>query len=441
LAEAVVYPAAQDAGFLERALKRARWRLLPLLSLGYIAAYIDRVNISFAQEPMSRALGLTAETYGLGAGLFFLTYAACEIPSNALLLRFGARRWLARIMLTWGVMAMAMATVHTPSSFYTMRMLLGVAEAGYFPGVIFYLSLWFPARERARVNSLFYMALPLTNVVMGGAAGALLRLNGRLHLAGWQWLFLVEGMPAVLISGAMWWLLPDGPGDASWMPADERAALVAAMNAEHDAVDGHGAGGWRLAVASPKIWWLGLFYFFMLGSFYGLSFSLPVMLKGATGWAIGEVGTLVVLIGVAGAVAMVANGVHSDARAERRWHIVIPVLLMGAAMLVAGALGLRGWTAAIALCAAMVIYSSFQGPLLTIPTSLFSGEACAVGIATMNMCGIVGGFVFPYFMGWMRVRTGGYAWGVALLAIASVASAGIMLRLLGPAGEPAGAVS
>lgn len=422
----------QDTGALARALTKARWRLLPLLSLGYIAAYLDRVNISFAQQGMSKALGLTAETFGLGAGLFFVSYAICELPSNAMLLRFGARRWLGRIMLTWGLLAMAMATVHSPKSFYTMRMLLGVAEAGYFPGVIFYLSLWFPTRERARAISLFYLGLPLSNVVMGAAAGALLGLNGRLHLAGWQWLFLVEGLPPVLISAAIFALLPDDPQDATWLEADERSALLAKLAGEHAAAPAQKHTGWRLALRSPLIWFLGFAYFLVLGANYGLSFSLPAMLADATGLAIGAVGALVMGIGFLGALLMLGCGIHSDRKGERRWHIVIPILLMGTLLLTASALHLRGWAAAAALGLGFATYSSFQGPMLSLPITLFSGEAAALGMAAVNMCGIAGGFVFPYLMGWLRVRTGDYATGVASLALPCFVAAAVIGMLLRP---------
>ena len=196
---------------LGRALRKAQWRIIPLLGLCYLVAYMDRANISFAAESMNRDLHFSAHVYGLGAGLFFISYALCEIPSNRLLLRFGPRRWLARILLTWGLIAMAMLFVHSKPSFYGTRLLLGAAEAGYFPGALYYLSLWFPAARRARSISWFYVSLPLSSAVMGIAAGTLLRLDGRLGLHGWQWLFLVEGLPAVALGLCLWFTLPDSP--------------------------------------------------------------------------------------------------------------------------------------------------------------------------------------------------------------------------------------
>jgi MFS transporter, ACS family, tartrate transporter len=226
---------------LERALRKARWRILPLLSLGYLASYMDRVNIGFAAESMNRDLHFTPHIYGLGAGLFFVSYALCEIPSNALLLRFGARRWLARIMLTWGLLAAGMMFVEGIRSFYIMRVLLGAAEAGYFPGAAYYIAQWFPSRQRAQAVSWFYIAFPLSVTLMGGAAGSLLRLNGVLGLRGWQWLFLVEGVPAIALSVLFWFGLPENPAKARWLDDEERSELELDRAEEQDAEHGGGS--------------------------------------------------------------------------------------------------------------------------------------------------------------------------------------------------------
>ena len=224
------------------ALRKASWRLIPLIGIAYGVAYTDRVNISFAALQMNRDLHFSASTYGLGAGLFFLSYAGCEIPSNLLLARFGARRWIARIMLTWGLLAMGMMFVRTPLEFYVTRFLLGMAEAGFFPGVVFYLSQWFPANVRARTVSRFYVALPLSAIVMGVVAGALLNLQGRLGLAGWQWLFLVEGLPAIILSAFFFFFLPNTPGEAKWLTPGEREWLIDRLHTDNAAAREHGHG-------------------------------------------------------------------------------------------------------------------------------------------------------------------------------------------------------
>lgn len=405
---------------LERALRKAQWRLIPLLSVCYLIAYMDRVNVSFAAETMNRDLRFSPTTYGLGAGLFFLSYALAEIPSNRMLLRFGARRWIARIMLTWGLLAAAMVLIRGPLSWYGLRLLLGFAEAGFFPGAIFYLSEWFPASQRARTISWFYIAFPLSNVVMGGAAGALLRMQGRLGLAGWQWLFLIEALPAIVMSGVIWRMLPNTPQDARWLTSEERVALEAELASDpvrkQAVAETHGASGLRQALSSGRVWAIGFFFFFTLGSNYALSFSLPLILKGATGGSVDRVGAMVVGVGVFGALTMLLNGAHSDRIGERGRHIIVPAIVMGAALLVAG-LHLTGWVAVAALVLGTGAFYAMQGPLLGLPSMILSGEAGAVAIAAITMCAVLGGFVGPYWMGWTRQWSGGYAVGIGALCI------------------------
>ena len=402
---------------LESALRKARWRILPLLSLGYLAAYTDRVNISFAAESMNRDLHFSPSVYGLGAGLFFISYALCEVPSNWLLLRFGARRWLARIMLTWGLLAMAMVFVHSRTSFYGMRLLLGVAEAGYFPGAVYFLSLWFPAKERARAISFFYVSLPLASVVMGGVAGALLRLDGVLGLRGWQWLFLVEGLPAVLLSLGIWFMLSERPRAAKWLREDEREALQGELADAHAPEEhSHRRSALLVVLRDVRVWLLGLSALCLLGSNYAVNFFLPEMLRMLTGASVARVGYLIATAAAAGAVAMVVFGFHSDRMRERRWHVVVPALIMALLMLVAG-LHLRGWVAAIILLIAMPVYFAMQAPWVAVIVELFRGEKAALAIATINMLGIVGGFLGPYWMGWMRELTGGFAVGIGSLCV------------------------
>jgi ACS family tartrate transporter-like MFS transporter len=402
---------------LESALRKARWRILPLLSLGYLAAYTDRVNISFAAESMNRDLHFSPSVYGLGAGLFFISYALCEVPSNWLLLRFGARRWLARIMLTWGLLAMAMVFVHSRTSFYGMRLLLGVAEAGYFPGAVYFLSLWFPAKERARAISFFYVSLPLASVVMGSVAGALLRLDGVLGLRGWQWLFLVEGLPAVLLSLGIWFMLSERPRAAKWLREDEREALQGELADAHAPEEhSHRRSALLVVLRDVRVWLLGLSALCLLGSNYAVNFFLPEMLRMLTGASVARVGYLIATAAATGAVAMVVFGFHSDRMRERRWHVVVPALIMALLMLVAG-LHLRGWVAAIILLIAMPVYFAMQAPWVAVIVELFRGEKAALAIATINMLGIVGGFLGPYWMGWMRELTGGFAVGIGSLCV------------------------
>ena len=426
-----------DAGRapLQSALRKARWRILPLLSLGYLAAYTDRVNISFAAESMNRDLHFSPSVYGLGAGLFFISYALCEVPSNFLLLRFGARRWLARIMFTWGVFAMAMVFVHTRTSFYGMRLLLGVAEAGYFPGAVYFLSLWFPAKERARAIGWFYVSLPLASTVMGALAGALLGLDGRLGLRGWQWLFLVEGLPAVLLSVGIWATLSERPGTAKWLDEEERLALEAELADAYPSEE-HSArwSALRVVLSDARVWMLGLCALCLLGSNYAQNFFLPEMLRMLTGESAGRVGYMIALAAAAGAVAMIVNGFHSDRGGERRWHVAVPALTMSLLMLVAG-LHLRGWVAAVVLLMAMPVFFAMQAPWVATMTELFRGEKAALAIATVNMLGIVGGFLGPYWMGWMRELTGGFAVGLGSLCVPWLVMAASIAWVTRPGGK------
>ena len=428
----------EDAAVGASALRKASVRLIPLIAIAYGVAYTDRVNISFAALQMNRDLHFSASAYGLGAGLFFLSYAACEIPSNLLLYRFGARRWIARIMFTWGFLAMGMMLVKTPLEFYVVRFLLGMAEAGFFPGVVFYLSQWFPANVRARTVSRFYVALPLSSVFMGGIAGALLNLQGRVGLAGWQWLFLVEGLPAVLLSVVFLLYLPNTPADAKWLTAEERAWLVNQLRADNQSIGQsigqsgeaatgeHHAGGALRAILNPRVWQLGIFLLCLYIGFYAFSFSAPVLIQQATGLSNTNVGFLIALMGLLGALGLVLNGQHSDRAGERFLHIAVPSLLIGVAFVVGGLTVAPGF----ALPAYAIIFVGFNataGPSWAIASSFLTGKSSAAGIATANTIAIVGGFLGPYWMGRAKDFTGNYQTGLLTLAIPAFAGTTIAL--------------
>ena len=310
-----------DAAIGASAMRKATLRLIPLIALGYGTAYMDRVNISFASLQMNRDLHFSATTYGFGAGLFFLSYAACEVPSNLLLYRFGARRWLARIMITWGLLAIGMLFVRTPAQFYTVRFLLGMSEAGFFPGVIFYLMQWFPPELRARAISRFYISLPLSSVFMGLIAGALLNLDGQLGLRGWQWLFLVEGLPAVLLGIAFFLFLPDTPSHAKWLTEDERLWIVRQVSRASSEAAHHGDSVGRVLL-DPRVWQLGIFMLFMLASLYAYTFIAPDIVQRSTHLSTTNVGFIIAGLSLLGALGMLLNAIHSDRTRERYWHII-----------------------------------------------------------------------------------------------------------------------
>ena len=427
---AVVPPLTEEArqDLIGRsALRKASFRLLPLVGLGYGIAYMDRVNVSFAALQMNQQLHFSATVFGLGAGLFFLSYAACEVPSNLMLMRFGARRWLARIMVTWGLLSMGMILVRTPVEFYVMRLLLGTAEAGFFPGVIFYLMQWFPADQRARAVSRFYIAAPLSSTVMGALAGWLMHQDGRLHLAGWQWLLLAEGLPAVLMSAVFLLGLPDSPQTARWLTDAERAWILRKLMEESEA-HGPRKHGLADAFSDGRVWLLGGFYFCVLLAWYAYAFSAPALVQQVTGLGTTAVGFIIAGLGVMGAAAMLGNAWDSDRTGERFWHIITPLLLMAAGYVVVG----LSVSPLIVLPALVLVFGgtqAVQGPVWTIPAEFLQGKSAAAGVATINMIGILGGFMGPYWMGLLKDATGTLQRGLLTIAVPVLLAAGLIVIL------------
>jgi MFS transporter, ACS family, tartrate transporter len=421
-----VAPLPIDEAIGRSALRKASWRLIPLIALGYGIAYMDRVNISFASLEMNRDLHFSASVYGFGAGLFFVSYAACEVPSNLLLYRVGARRWFARIMLTWGLLAMGMMFVKTPLQFYVMRFLLGMAEAGFFPGVIFYLAQWFPAHMRARAISRFYISFPISSVLMGAIAGSLLDLQGKAGLAGWQWLFLIEGLPAIVLSVVFLFYLPAGPAEAGWLTEEQRQWIL--HHASHPgAIDIHG-GRIARALLDARVWQISLVFLCMLTCSYAYTFSAPAILQAITGFSNRNVGFLVATMNLLGAPVMILNAMHSDRTKERYLHVAIPFLLITVAYLISG-VSRAPFLTVPALAIASLSYFSLQGPLLALATSFLHGRSAAAAIAAMNTIGILGGFLGPYCMGLAKDFTGSYQPGLLMLVIPGMVGAAIIFMM------------
>jgi ACS family tartrate transporter-like MFS transporter len=411
-------------------------RLIPFLLLLYILNFLDRVNVGFAALEMNSDLGFGPEVYGFGAGVFFLGYCLFEVPSNLVLYRTGARLWIARIMVTWGLAASAMMLVHTPWSFYALRFLLGVAEAGFFPGIIFYLTYWFPAPERARAYAWFLAAIPVCGVIGGPISGALLGLDGRLGLQGWQWLFLLEGVPSVLVGLAVLWRLPDRPRDARWLTPEERAWLEQRLEVERVAAErAHGAGGvashaasLRRALGTPLVWLLGLSYFLLILPLYGFALWLPQLIKASGHFTNFEIGVITAIPYAVAAVGMVLVGRRSDRTGERHLHIAFPAL--------AGAIGFLAVTRAgtPALLVAALSLTAFGvlgwlGPFWALPTAFLREQAAAGGIALINSMGAFGGFVGPYLIGRIKQHTGEFTPGLLVLAGSLVVAVAVALGL------------
>jgi ACS family tartrate transporter-like MFS transporter len=410
------------------ALRKATWRLIPLIALGYGCAYMDRANVSFASLQMNEALHFSGAVYGFGAGVFFLSYAICEVPSNLALHRFGARRWLARIMLTWGLIAIGMLFVRTPWEFYTARFFLGMAEAGFFPGVIFYLMQWFPPEQRARAISRFYISAPVGSALMGAIAGALLNLNGRAHLAGWQWLFLVEGIPPVLLSVAFLFLLPDGPADAPWLTEPERDWITRNVDPTGDHIH-HPAEPIHRILIDRRVWQFGIFGFLMLTTFYGFIFIFPQLVSTSTHLSVTRVGFITAGISLLGVPAMLLGAMLSDRTPAKRHQFVVPCCLIMALGLAACGFSNAPSIAIPALCFIWIGNQGMQGAWLAIVQGLFRGRSAAAAIAAINTLSILGGFVGPYFMGFLKDVTGNYQHGLVILSIPMLLDAAIMVYL------------
>lgn len=409
----------------EAVYRKLRWRLVPYLLLLYVIAWFDRVNISFAALQMNADLGLSPAVYGLGAGIFFAGYALCEVPSNLILARVGARRWIARIMVTWGILSVAMMFVQGKWSFYGLRLLLGIAEAGFLPGILFYLSQWFPSRERARAVSWFLLGIPLSSVLGGPLAGLLLGLDGWHGLRGWQWLFLLEGLPAILLGVTTWLRLPDTPSDARWLkPAEQR--LIEQQIADESArkQSRHGAS-LRIALLHPTVWLLCLVTFACQTGSYGLTLWIPQIIRGISVQSDLVTGFISAIPYVAAGVAMVLVGASSDRTGERFWHVALPSFI-GAAGFAASAFVQSPVPSMIALTVAAVGDMSTRGAFWTLPGRFLTGNALAAGLAFINTFGALGGFVGPYAVGLVREATGSFAGGLlfmaALLVIAGVGS-------------------
>jgi ACS family tartrate transporter-like MFS transporter len=406
-------------------IRKVSWRLLPLLFVLFIASFLDRTNLGVASLQMNGDLALSATAYAFGAGVFYFGYALFEVPSNLILARVGARVWIARIAITWGFAASAMMFVHGETSFYALRFLLGLAEAGFFPGIVWYLGRWFPERERARAMSWFMIGIPLAGVIGGPVGGALLSLNGVLGLAGWKWLFLLEGVPPIILGLIALRYLTDSPEKATWLTNEQREWLVGEMNRERSAGAGADRANVRRSLLSGMTWLIAIIYLFALSAELGPIFFGPILVRDAL--ALGDTGTGLVMgaIGIAGVIGMIANGAHSDRTGERLMHSIIPlvVVAIGFAMVAAGG---SAWTIAGLITVAIGI-NAFLPAFWCIPSAMFTGTAAAAAIALINSIGNLGGYLGPTLLGKAKDATGSYAAGMLTLAALSIAAAAMLL--------------
>ena len=405
------------------------WRLIPFLLICYVVAYLDRVNVGFAKLQMLQDLKFSETIYGLGAGIFFIGYFLFEVPSNVILHRVGARVWIARIMVTWGVISAGMMFVESATSFYVMRFLLGVAEAGFFPGIILYLTYWYPAARRARMTALFMSAIALSGVIGGPLSGWIMQsfagVNG---LKGWQWLFILEGLPSVLVGIVTFFYLDDSIKQAKWLTSEEKALLERNIVVENT---GKQDLSIRAVFADPRVWLMSLIYFTFVMGLYGVSFWLPTIIK-ATGVKDAlQIGFLTAIPYGSAVVAMILVSRSADRSRERRWHIAIPALLGAAGLVLSAVWGQNTVLAMTALTVATMGILTTLPLFWSLPTAFLAGAGAAAGIALINSLGNLAGFVSPFLVGWLKDLTQTTNTGMYMLAGSMVL--GALLTLSVPA--------
>jgi ACS family tartrate transporter-like MFS transporter len=410
-----------------RTIAKVTARLVPFLIVCYFVAYLDRVNVSFAALTMNKDLGLSASAFGFGAGIFFLAYFLFEVPSNLFLERVGARRWIARIMCTWGVLSGGMAFIGGETSFYAVRVLLGIAEAGFFPGIIFFLTLWFPAVYRARIIGYFMAAVPLSTVIGAPVSGFLLGLDGFMGMKGWQWLFILEAVPALILSVIVFFFLTDRPADATWLDPDERAWLVARLEQERSQRESVCRYSVTQALLDPRVLALSFVYFGAVATNYGLSFFLPQIVK-AFGVSNFQAGLVAALPYVVGLVSIVVWGRRSDRKRERRLHLAFPLFVASAGIAISTALDDPTMKMVALSVAGFGIFGCLP-VFWTFPTAFLSGAAAAGGIALINSIGNLAGFAGPYAVGRIKDLTGSYTGGLLSLSAVGFIAMTIVLTL------------
>jgi MFS transporter, ACS family, tartrate transporter len=407
--------------------KTAR-RILPILMICYFAAFLDRVNIGFAALTMNKDLGFSASAFGFGAGIFFLGYVLCELPSNLMLVRFGARRWIARILITWGVLSAATAFVWGPASFYTVRVLLGAAEAGFFPGMIFFMTLWFPRQYRARMFGTFNIAVPLSSVIGAPVSGLVIEyLNGAQGLAGWQWMFILEALPAVVMGFVVLFTLPDTPRNASFLSADERSWLSTRLDAERAAQEATERFTILRALTDPRVLLMCLIAVGLVMGTTGIAIWMPQFIK-AFGLSNVQTGFVTAIPAAFMGLAMIMVGRHADKTGERVWHAAGPFLVSAAGFTLA-ALASSPLLSLAGLTIGAAGIGGASPNIWIFPTTLLTGAAAAAGVALINSVGSTGGFFGPSIIGWVRDLTGGFSEALLVLATVMAVTAGAILIL------------
>ena len=404
-----------------RTIRKVSWRLLPLIAIAYCVAYIDRANVAFAALTMNKDLGLSAYVYGWGAGIFFFGYFLFEVPSNIILERVGARLWIARIMITWGIISALAAFVTGPVSFLIVRFVLGAAEAGFFPGVILYFTYWFPASYRGRVISTLFLAQPVANGLASAISGLILEMDGVLGLRGWQWVFILEAMPAIVLAGVWLAVMTDRPAAATWLEASERNWLESVLDSDRRAVARGGHMSLWQGLSDRRVLLLSLIYFLSVTANYGITFFLPQIVKGI-GLSNIMTGFISAVPYIFGMIGLLLWGWSSDRNNERRWHLIVASVTGFVGLIWAGAFG-STYLALVGITIAVIgIYGS-RASFWPMPSMFLTGTAAAGAIAFINATGNLGGYLGPFMVGWIKDRTNSFEMGLYFLGTCSLAAA------------------
>lgn len=426
----------QPSEYEAQVMRKITWKLIPFLCACFMAAFIDRVNVGFAKEQMQAELGMSSAVYGLGAGLFFIGYFAFEVPSNLILAHVGARVWIARIMVVWSIISGSFAFVESATSFYILRFLLGAAEAGFFPGVIYYLTKWFPASHRTRTVAIFMTAAVASNIVGGPLSGLLLEMDGIGGWHGYQWMFVVEAIPSFVLGIWVFVRLPNGPSEAKWLAQDERDWLEERLRQDQAAAGSAAHTSFKAALTDPRVLLLCFVYFTHVVAGYGLDFFMPTLIKQAFQGASNTlVGALVAIPASFALVVMVLHGRSSDRRKERKWHYALAVWWAAAGLILAS-LPIPPAAALVALALAVSGRWSAVAPFWGLSTAFLTGTAAAGSIALINAVGNLGGFAGPYIMGWLKDFTGSYETGLRILAFAAFLGGLAVMRVKVSGGDP-----
>ncbi len=423
-----VFSSEVDAAVRKSAYRKIAFRLMPFLMLCYFCAYLDRVNVGFAKLQMMSDLQFSEAVYGLGAGIFFIGYFLCEVPSNIVLHKVGARRWIARIMITWGILSGCFAFVQTEWQFYTLRFLLGVAEAGLAPGLLLYLTYWFPSYRRARMTVLWFIAIPISGMIGGPLSGLIMdRMSGVHGWFGWQWMFLIEAIPTVLVGLLVLAVLKDSVQDANWLTQDEKNLVKQELAQDNQHKEGHGSV--KEFVADKRLWLLAGIYFCVVMGQYAITFWLPTLIRNSgisDNWHIGLLTSLPYMCAI---VVMLLAGRSGDHFQERRWHLIIPMCAGAIALTLATLLASNLTLSLICLCIAASGVLTASSLFWMLPTNFLGGVSAAAGIAAVNSFANLAGFCSPYLIGWVTTNTGSNAIGMFLITAVLIFGASLVLRV------------